>query len=117
MPHQSNSHTNMVVIGDQDMVIQTSLHTADVWPFSNKYSKMEQLPIVKVVFTYDCPHTGKLDMLVMQNALHIKSMGHSLILSFIMEEAGLTINNVFRIYCGNDVSEKTHSVISKEHSL
>ena len=114
---QLDSHANMVVIGDQATIIQTAQQTADVRPFSNECSKLEQVPIVDAAFAYDCPHSGKVYMLVVRNALHINSMGHNLIPPFIMREAGLKVNDVPRIHCGENVSEESHSVISKEPSL
>ena len=59
-----DSHANMVVIGDQATIIQTAQQTADVRPFSNECSKLEQVPIVDAAFAYDCSHSGKAYMLV-----------------------------------------------------
>ena len=44
-------------------------------------------------------------------------MENNLIPTFIMREAGLLVNDVARIYCGEDVSHKSHYIIVQEEDV
>ena len=44
-------------------------------------------------------------------------MRHNLIPLFLVQEEGLTVNDVLKIYCGENISKESHAVISKELSL
>ena len=43
---QLDSHANMVVVGRQATVFGSSGRSANVWPFSNNYSRLQSVPIV-----------------------------------------------------------------------
>ena len=52
-------------------------------------------------------------ILIIRNALHVKSMDHNLLPPFIAREAGLIVNDVPRIHCGGDLTQESHCIISK----
>ena len=104
-----DSHANMVVIGKHAEILNVSGRTADVSPFSPEYESMKRVPIVDAIIAYDCPYTGKVYLLVCQNALHIESMEHNLIPPFIMREAGIIVNDTPKIHV-DDPQEKDHSL-------
>ena len=109
-----DSHANMIVLGEQATIINRSGKYAEVRAFSNECSTLEKVPIVDAVIAYECPYTMKVYLLIARNALHIPSMQHNLIPPFIMREAGLVVNDVPRIHCGEDVTRESHSIIDEE---
>ena len=56
-------------------------------------------------------------LLIVRNALHVPSMQHNLIPPFIMREAGLVVNDVPRIHCGEEVTRESHSIISQDSNI
>ena len=98
-----DSHANMVVVGKQATIIQHSGRTVEVNAFADVCKKVENVPIVDAAVAYDCPYTMKTYILIMRNALYIPTMKHNLIPPFIMREAGLVVNDVPRIHCGEGV--------------
>ncbi len=110
---QLDSHVNMVVVGGHTSVFGCSGKSANVWPFSSDYSKLESVPIVDAAVAYDCPYTMKTYILVGKNALHVPSMEHNLILPFIMREAGLEVNDILKIHTKpEDLSVNTHCIVA-----
>ena len=109
-----DSHANMTVLGEQATIINRSGKYDEVRPFSNECSTLERIPIVDAGIAYDCPYTMKVYLLIAKNALHISSMKHNLIPPFIMWEAGLVVNDVPRIHCGENVTRESHSIIDEE---
>ena len=112
-----DSHANMVVVGKQATIIQHSGRTVEVNAFADVCKKVENVPIVDAAVAYDCPYTMKTYILIMRNALYIPTMKHNLIPPFIMREAGLVVNDVPRIHCGEGVTRESHSIIVEEPSL
>jgi hypothetical protein len=75
------------------------------------------VPIVDAAIAYDCNKSGKTFILIMKNALYIPSMERNLIPPFVMREAGLLVNDVPRIHCGEELTNESHCIISKEAGL
>ena len=57
-----DSHGNIIVIGNQTLVIQDTENSADVNAFSSDIQRMSEVPVVDAVVAYDFPHLhlGKL---------------------------------------------------------
>ena len=106
-----NSHANMVVVGRQASIISDSGIHAEVKAFSNDCGTLDKIPIVDAALAYDCPISSKTYILIVRNALYVESMEHNLIPPFVMREAGIVVNDVPRIHCGNDISKESHSII------
>ena len=87
-----HSHANMAVAGIDCTIISNSGTYADVAPFSTDLPVMKLVEIVDAMFAYDDPFTLTTYLLVMRNALHIPSMDHNLIPPFLMQEAGLLLD-------------------------
>ncbi len=52
-------------------------------------------------------------LLTFKNALYVPSMSHNLIPPFIMQEAGLIVNDVPQIHtCTEDLTNKTHCILT-----
>ena len=112
-----DSHTNIAVVGRHTTVINRSGKSADVRSFSKDCSQMTAFPIVDAAVAYDCPYTLKTYILVIKNALHVPSMNHNFVPTFILREVGLIVNDVPKIHTRQeDLSNETHFIVSKNYS-
>ena len=53
----------------------------------------------------------KIHLLIMKNALHVKSMPHNLVPPFIMRKAAIIVNDVPRIHCGDSLTQNSHCIV------
>ena len=111
-----DSHANMIVVGYQALVIQETGQSAHVNAFSDEVQGMSEVPIVDAVISYDCSITGKTYLLTVQNAFHIPSIEQNLVPPFILQEAGLVVNDTPRIHV-NESTLETRSIIDRESGL
>ena len=109
-----DSHANMVVVGKHSTIVARTGRSAEVQAFSNECNSLEEIPIVDAAIAYDCTATGKTFILIVKNALYIPTMDRNLIPPFIMREAGLVVNDVPRIHCGEELTNDSHCIISKD---
>ena len=107
-----DSHANMVVVGQQATVISDSGTYAEVKAFADDCKTLERVPIVDAAIAYDCPSTHETFILIVRNALLVRSMAHNLIPPFIMREAGIEVNDVPRIHC-DTVTNSSHAIICR----
>ena len=103
-----DSHANMVVIGKNTMVLNTTGRSAIVRAFSPEHAPIE-VAIVDAAIVYDCPYGGQTHIIICLNALHVPSMEHNLVPPFIMREAGITVNDVPKIHT-KDPGTEDHSI-------
>ncbi len=54
-----DSHANMVVVGNNCLIIEWSGRTAVVNPFTPDYDALPEVPIVDAAVMYECPTSGK----------------------------------------------------------
>lgn len=104
-----DSHANMAVVGRHAYILNRSTKTVDVAPFSSEYDAMKDVPIVDAILAHDDPYSGEMYLLVLFNALYIKSMDHNLVTPFIMREAGVIVNEVAKIHVTEPTVED-HSI-------
>ena len=109
-------HANMVVNGAQVTIIQKTGKYADVNGFSSDVGTMSRVPIFDAVLAYDCPIYGKTTLLVARNALFVDIMDHNLIPPFIMQEAGLKVEEQAKIHV-KEPAKENHSIYSSEINL
>jgi hypothetical protein len=107
-----DSHANMTVVGAQATIIRRSGWSAEVRAFSDDCKRLDSVPIVDAAIAYDCPYTMKTFLIIVRNALYVPSMTHNLITPFILREAGLVVNDVPRIHCGDGVTRESHCIIA-----
>ena len=74
------------------------------------------MPIVDAVIAYNCPYLGEAYLLVVQNTLCLDTMEINLIPPFILQEAGLILNDTPKIHC-NKPSVEDHSLYDEESGL
>jgi hypothetical protein len=92
-------HANMAVAGIECTVIATSCCYMTVTPFNSKLTKMDMVEIGDVAVAYDNPNSLHTYLLVMRNALLISTMDHNLISSFLIQEAGLQVDETSKHQC------------------
>jgi hypothetical protein len=65
-----DTHADTCVAGTNTVVLDLTGKTVSVSPFCDKeYSSMEDIPIATVTTAYDCPTTGRVFVLVINEAL------------------------------------------------
>ena len=104
-----DSHANMIVLGKNSFVFESTGKTCNVQPFSSDLGMATNVPIVDGALAYDCPYTGQVYILLVRNALHIPSMDHNLVPPFIMRAGGVHVNDVPKIHCESPEIED-HSI-------
>ena len=110
-----DSHANMPVVGACAVVLADHNKSCDVSPYSPDYKPM-RVPVVDAAVKYESPFDGGVYILVIQNALHVPSMGHNLLPPFMMREAGLTVNDIPKIQL-DDPSVEDHAITFPDTDL
>ena len=108
-----DSHANMVVVGNNCLIIEWSGRTAVVNPFTPDYDALPEVPIVDAAVMYECPTSGKESILLVRNALHVPAMEQNLIPPFVMREAGIVVNDTPKIHV-KDPTIEDHSLYFEE---
>ena len=104
-----DSHANMVVLGKNSFIFESSGKTCNVKPFTDEIGIAENVPIVDGAIAYDDSKTGKTYILLVRNALYIPTMETNLIPPFIMRMRGVIVKDVPKIHCVNPTIED-HSI-------
>ena len=91
----------MAVVGRHCIILNHTGKSANVNPFTPDYDALANVPIVDAAIAYDCPYTGLLHILLIQNALSIPSMTHNLIPPFIMRKANVEVHDTPKIHVAN----------------
>ena len=85
------SHSDSPVVGRNAIIIETASKTVLVLGFTSDLGKPLRVPVLNAVVAYDCEFTGETYILVIYNALHMKSMDN-LIPPFMLRQSGLEVN-------------------------
>jgi len=88
----------------------------DVNPFLPDCNSLKHVKIVDAAVQYSCPYTSKEYCLVLRNCLYFPSMSHNLIPPSIIREAGVTVNDVLKIHCG-DTSTDDHPITLPKYDI
>lgn len=111
-----DSHANMVVLGRNSFIFESTGKTCNVKPFSEEIGVAEDVPIVDGAIAYDDPISGKTYILLVRNALYIQSMSHNLIPPFIMRMRGVIVNDVPKIHC-KEPTVRDHAICFEDIDL
>jgi hypothetical protein len=111
-----DSHANMAVAGANVSIISKSGLVATVTPFSTDLPPMDDVEIGDVAMAYDDPRTGVTYILVMRNALLIPTMNHNLVPPFLVQEAGLLLDETPKCQAPNQ-SATNHSIIDSDSGM
>ena len=98
-------HANMVVLGWNAFIFESSGRTCNVRPFSDELGIAKDVPIVDGAIAVDCHTTGETKLLMVRNALYLPSLVHNLIPLFIMRAGGVTVNDVPCIHCAEPTDD------------
>jgi hypothetical protein len=104
-----DSHANMMVLGRNSFIFESTNRSCNVKPFSSELGIAENVPIVDGAIAYDDEYTGETYILIMRNALYIPSMHINLLPPFIMRAGGVIVNDIPKIHCKNP-SSSDHSI-------
>ena len=75
-----DSHANMVVVGINAVILNTTGKMAQVKLFSPEYEALQEVPIVDIAMRYDCPNTDVQYIVVMRNVLSVPALDSNLYL-------------------------------------
>ena len=95
-----DSHANMMVVGKNAFVFESTGRTCNAKPFSEDLGLIKNIPIVDAAIAYDCPYTHVCYILLLRNALYLPSLEHNLLVPFIMREGGVKVNDRPKIHSG-----------------
>ena len=111
-----DSHANMVVLGRNSYVFESTGRTCNVKPFDSSLGTASNIPIVDGAVAYECPYSSKTYILIVRNALYIPRLYNNLIPPFIMREAGVEVNETPKIH-SSDPTIEDHSISFPDSSL
>ena len=110
-----DSHTNMVVLRSKSFVFEQNGRICNViQPFRSNLFVAKEVPIIDRALAYDCTYTGEVYALVIRNALHVPSMEHNMIPTFITRAGRVIVNDVPKIPCEYPVAD--NHCVSFDHS-
>jgi len=104
-----DSHADTVVAGSTCKILEMTEKSCDVYPYSDKYDPISNVPIAKVATAYDHPVSGETFILVFGQALFMgDSLEHTLICPNQARSNGIIIDDIPRHLSPNRTS--THSI-------
>ena len=110
-----DSHANMVVVGKNSTIFDDNGKKGTVNAFSETAGKLEDVPIVDTVVTYDCPYQCRTYLLLMRNALHIPELDVNLLPPFIVREAGIQLDECPKFQTSNPTVDSHSMYISNQN--
>ena len=111
-----DSHANMVVLGSNFFVFESTGRIFNVQPFTSDLGIAKNVSIVDGSLAHDCPCIAEVYALVIINALYVPSIDHVLMPPFIMRYSGTTINDVPNVHWEGPIVE-CHRIYFKYSSL
>ena len=109
-------HANMAVIGRNAAIVAETGKTVNIKPFSSECNELVEVPIVDAVVKWVCPNTATSYLLLLRNALYVKSMTNNLVPPFILREAGLVVKDTPKIHMTNP-ERSDHSIYIPDKDL
>ena len=94
-----DSHADSPVVGRNALILYDSGQTANVTGFTKDLGKCMAIPIVTAAVAYSDEYTNNTSIIIIYNALHIKSMEHNLIPPFMMRLAGVIVDECPKFMC------------------
>ena len=84
--YELDSHANMIVLGKECFIFESTSKTCNVEPFSTDLGIAQDIPVIDAALAYDCPFNNETYILIIRYALHIAAMNHNIIPPFIIRE-------------------------------
>ena len=73
-----DSHANMVVLGGNAFIFESTGRTCNVKPFDSNLGTSHDIPIVDGALAYEYPYTAGTYISIVRNALYIKHLRNNL---------------------------------------
>ena len=110
-----DTHADTCVAGANTMVLDLTGKTVSVTPFcESEYEAIDEIPVATVATAYDCPNTGKVYVLVINEALYFgERMNHSLLCPNQLRANGVRVDDCPKQFDENSL----HSIYVPEHDL
>ena len=109
-----DSHADSPVLGQNAIIIETTSKTVLVSGFTSDLGKPLRVPVVNSVVAYNWKFTGENYILVIYNALHMKSMEVNLIPPFMLRLSGLEVNECHKFLSKKPGLEHQHVFFPKD---
>lgn len=88
-----DSHADSPVVGNNAHILEYTGKKVSVVGFTNALGKSLLVDVVHAAVVYDCDTTGQSFLIVIHNAIYVKSMDVCLINPFIMRLAGIQVDD------------------------
>jgi hypothetical protein len=112
-----DSHADTVCAGANCIVLETTNQVVDVTPYnSEKYEAETNIPIVKAATAYTDP-TGTTYILILNQALYLPDLNHSLLNPNQMRVNGVIVDDCPRPLSDPSKPPSTHSIYFPEHDI
>ena len=107
-----DSHADSPVVGRNVIILSDSGQRANVTGFTEDLGKCMSVPIVTAAIAYTDEYTGLTSIIIIYNALHIKSMENNLVPPFMIRLAGVEVDECPKFMCRSP-SVKNHAICFK----
>ena len=110
-----DTHADTCVAGANTTVLDLTGKTVSVTPFcESEYEAIDEIPVATVATAYDCPATGKVYVLVINEALYFGArMNHSLLCPNQLRANGVRVDDCPKQFDGKSL----HCIYVPEHDL
>ena len=110
-----DSHADSPVVGKNCKILHYTGQQVNVAGFSDTLGECKSIPVVNCALAYDCTITQQTYILLIYNALYMKTMEVNLIPPFLMRLNGIEVNECPKFMSSNP-SIKDHSIYFPEHN-
>ena len=111
-----DSHADSPVVGKHAFILRHTGKQVRVSGFTDQLGSPLLVPVVDAALIYECNVTGEKYLIVIHNALYMKSMTSSLISPFILRLAGITVKECPKFLASTPTKEH-HSLHFSEQDL
>lgn len=111
-----DSHADTCTIGANCRILAYTNKSCEVSPYHPKYKAVQNVPIVQAGTAYTHPDTGITYILVINQALYMEGLPHTLLNPNQMRVNGIIVDDVPR-HLAPDPNTATHSIRVPQHNL
>lgn len=111
-----DSHADSPVVGIHSRILEDTGRRAKVSGFTSDLGKPISVKVVNAAILYECDKTGKVEVLVLCNALYFPNMEVNLVPPFMMRLAGVEVDECPK-FLAKDPTETNHSLYFQDSDL
>ena len=104
-----DSHAYSPVVDKNAMILYKTEMKVNVNPFSGDFGMVPKVPVVHASGAYEFPITGNATILIINNSLYIREMGHNLLPPISIRLNGLLVDECPNFLCPN-LTIETYSI-------